>query len=198
MGRKRSSLLSGLINIGATLGGIIGASSVIRRFARRPSEGAPEPRTTREEDARSTAARTSRPHAPALVEYQRPETTGAAAPATQRMEGEPVGSGVVAQVTEHTDQPHVEIEPEEGESFRLASDLPAPDPHPALAPLRSGWRRPEHLELPAPTYWPAVLAFAITLLAWSLVTSTLIAAIGIAVFILALAGWIGDLQHEQH
>ncbi|HSH82076.1 MAG TPA: hypothetical protein VLA19_26410, partial [Herpetosiphonaceae bacterium] len=132
------------------------------------------------------------------VEYQRPETTPAAAPAARRMEGEPVGSGVVAQVTEHTDQPQVKIEPEEAESFRLASDLPAPDPHPTLAPLRSGWHRPEHLELPAPTYWPAVLAFAITLLAWSLVTSTLIATIGIAVFILALAGWIGDLQHEQH
>ncbi len=54
-----------------------------------------------------------------------------------------------------------------------------------------------HAVLPRPTYWPIALAFGITLLAWSLVTSFLIGLAGLAVFVVALAGWIGDLLHEE-
>ncbi len=61
--------------------------------------------------------------------------------------------------------------------------------------LRPGWHVPEHLELPEPTYWPAVLAFGITLFAWGLVTSYVIIGVGLLVFAVALAGWIGDLRH---
>jgi hypothetical protein len=74
---------------------------------------------------------------------------------------------------------------------------PAPE-HPPLTThveLRPGWHVPEHLELPEPTYWPAVLAFGITLFAWGLMTSLIIVGIGLLVFAVALAGWIGDLRH---
>jgi hypothetical protein len=40
-----------------------------------------------------------------------------------------------------------------------------------------------------------VLALAITFLAWGLVTSLLISAVGAALFAVALAGWIGELRH---
>jgi hypothetical protein len=60
---------------------------------------------------------------------------------------------------------------------------------------RPGWQALEHVELPRPTYWPAVLALAIVFLAWSIVTSWLIAVAGAILLVVALAGWIGELQH---
>ncbi len=63
--------------------------------------------------------------------------------------------------------------------------------------LRPGWHVPEHLDLPPPTYWPAALAFGITLLAWGLITSYIIIGIGLIIVVVALAGWIGELLHEH-
>jgi hypothetical protein len=40
-----------------------------------------------------------------------------------------------------------------------------------------------------------VLALGITFLAWGIVTSLLISAVGLILFALALAGWIGELRH---
>ncbi len=68
-------------------------------------------------------------------------------------------------------------------------------PGPATPALRPGWRHPDHSELPQPTYWPAVLALGITFLAWGIVTSLVISAVGLVLFALALAGWIGELRH---
>lgn len=65
------------------------------------------------------------------------------------------------------------------------------------AELPPGWHVPEHLELPRPTYWPAALAFGITLLAWGLITSSIIIGIGLIVLVIALTGWIGELLHEH-
>jgi len=73
-------------------------------------------------------------------------------------------------------------------------DHPAPTPAPGL---RAGWHRPEHMELPRPTYWPAVMAFGILLLAWGLVTTLLISGVGLVLFALALAGWIGALRYDH-
>jgi hypothetical protein len=71
-------------------------------------------------------------------------------------------------------------------------------PHNAAEPeVRRESPAAEHPVLPRPTYWPAALAFAITLLAWGIVTSWLIGAVGLALFVLAIAGWIGDLLHEN-
>jgi hypothetical protein len=71
----------------------------------------------------------------------------------------------------------------------------AEQPAPAAAQTRPGWSRPDHTDLPRPTYWPAVLALGIAFLAWGLVTSWIISGVGLVLFALALAGWIGDLRH---
>jgi hypothetical protein len=68
---------------------------------------------------------------------------------------------------------------------------------PASPPATEGWQRVEHAHLPSPTYWPAVLALGITFLAWGIVTSLLIAGVGLLLFAVALGGWIGDLLHEN-
>jgi hypothetical protein len=73
-------------------------------------------------------------------------------------------------------------------------DMP-PRPAHVIPELRSGWVRVEHTALPEPTYWPAVLALAITFLAWGLVTSLVISGVGLVLFVVALAGWIGALRH---
>jgi hypothetical protein len=59
------------------------------------------------------------------------------------------------------------------------------------------WSRPKPEVLARPTWWPAALAFAATLLAWGLVTSFLIVFIGAAVFVVSLAGWIREIRREQ-
>jgi len=59
------------------------------------------------------------------------------------------------------------------------------------------WNEPRPHKLPRPTYWPAVLAFGIVLIAWGPVTSIAIALIGIVVSVMAIAGWIGELRHES-
>jgi hypothetical protein len=74
----------------------------------------------------------------------------------------------------------------------------AEPPAPALLPpARPGWL-PVTEPLPAPTYWPAVLALAIIFLGWGLFTGYLLSIAGLLLGILAVAGWIGDLRHEQH
>ena len=55
--------------------------------------------------------------------------------------------------------------------------------------------RPEII--PRPTFWPAGLAFGITFLMWGLLTSPVLITVGLAVFIVSLVGWIGELRHEQ-
>lgn len=57
-------------------------------------------------------------------------------------------------------------------------------------------RKPKPVEIPEPTYWPFLLAFGTTFLVWGIVTSWIISAVGLIVFIIALAGWITDLYHE--
>lgn len=52
---------------------------------------------------------------------------------------------------------------------------------------------PEALHMPAPTYWPSVLAAAITLLGMGLVTNWLFSVVGAIVFIIALSYWLGQL-----
>ena len=55
------------------------------------------------------------------------------------------------------------------------------------------------LELPAPTAWPIVLAFGITLLFAGLVTSISISALGAVLSAAGIVGWFKDvLPHEAH
>ena len=56
---------------------------------------------------------------------------------------------------------------------------------------------PLHPEpLPRPTFWPGALAFAVTFLLWGIVSSPYITGVGVLLFAVSLAGWIGDIRHE--
>jgi hypothetical protein len=55
------------------------------------------------------------------------------------------------------------------------------------------------IKLPAPTAWPIVLAFGMTLLFAGLVTSTAVSILGAILMVSGCAGWFTDiLPHEKH
>jgi hypothetical protein len=56
---------------------------------------------------------------------------------------------------------------------------------------------PGDVKLPAPTSWPIVLAFGITLLFAGLVTSAPVSVLGIALLIVGCAGWFRDVLPEE-
>ncbi len=58
---------------------------------------------------------------------------------------------------------------------------------------REDWTTPLPKSLPRPTYWPAMLAFGMTLTLLGPVTSMAISVAGAAFAVVALAGWIGDI-----
>ena len=62
--------------------------------------------------------------------------------------------------------------------------------------LRQGWTRPTPEHLVRPSYWPAVLAFALAFTFWGLVSSLVISGVGVALFALVLGNWIGELRHD--
>jgi hypothetical protein len=59
------------------------------------------------------------------------------------------------------------------------------------------WHRLDQEALPRPTYWPAVMALGIVFLLWGVAATFLISGVGLALFVVALAGWIGDLRHAH-
>jgi hypothetical protein len=69
-------------------------------------------------------------------------------------------------------------------------EIPHIDPDP-------GWNLPRPARLPHPTYWPAVLAMGIVILAWGLVTNAVVTVVGVVIFFVALMGWIGDMRHDS-
>ena len=80
----------------------------------------------------------------------------------------------------------------------LATETSHSDDHtssPATPTVPPGWQAVEQHGLPAPTFWPAAMALAITFLAWGFATTWLISAVGLVLFVVALAGWIGDMLH---
>jgi len=62
--------------------------------------------------------------------------------------------------------------------------------------LRPGWSVPRPERIPRATAWPAGLALGVTFLSWGLVTSPIVLAVGLGVFLVSLAGWIGEIRHE--
>ena len=74
-----------------------------------------------------------------------------------------------------------------------------------VADIPSDWSKPKPEVLPKPGYWPFVMAMGITLMLWGLavgfneVISTIIVIsfVGLALFTIALIGWIGDLREER-
>lgn len=67
----------------------------------------------------------------------------------------------------------------------------------AVQATREGWHTPQPETLPEPTYYPAVLALGTIFLLWGVVTTFYISGVGLILFALALAGWIGELLHEH-
>lgn len=63
-------------------------------------------------------------------------------------------------------------------------------------PLQAGWKRPLPEHLPRATYWPAILALAVTLALLGPVTLMPITVVGLALGAVALIGWIGEMSHE--
>jgi hypothetical protein len=60
-------------------------------------------------------------------------------------------------------------------------------------------KRPDTIQMPAPTAWPIALAFGITLLFAGLVTSDSVSILGAIVAIAGAVGWFRDvLPHEAH
>ncbi|MGH2588191.1 MAG: aa3-type cytochrome oxidase subunit IV [Dehalococcoidia bacterium] len=62
---------------------------------------------------------------------------------------------------------------------------------------RSDWNTPKPATLPQPTYWPMFLALAVVFVAYGIIFAWWFVGVGIAIFAIALAGWIGDLRHEH-
>jgi hypothetical protein len=63
--------------------------------------------------------------------------------------------------------------------------------------VRRGWTRLPPDRSPRPTFFPAGLALGVAFILWGLVTSVVVPAIGVAIFITALAGWIREIRHER-
>ena len=71
-----------------------------------------------------------------------------------------------------------------------------PQSKPAIAP-RDDWNSAAPAHVPPPSYWPAGLALASTLIRWGLVSSLILTGVGVVFFVVALSGWIGELRHER-
>ncbi len=47
----------------------------------------------------------------------------------------------------------------------------------------------QEIEMPAPSYWPIVMAFGLLLIAAGIIYSLIISAVGIIILLVALVGW---------
>ena len=61
----------------------------------------------------------------------------------------------------------------------------------------AGWNIPKPALIPSPTYWPFVLSLGATLIGLGVLTSNVISATGIVLFILAIIKWVGELSNED-
>jgi len=68
--------------------------------------------------------------------------------------------------------------------------------NPGLPPLRRGWTRVPDEKIPKPTFWPAALALGAVLTLWGLVTSFIVATVGLLLLILSISGWLEEMRHE--
>jgi hypothetical protein len=62
---------------------------------------------------------------------------------------------------------------------------------------RPEWEPLPEEHLPRPTYFPAGLALGIAFLFWGLITSWVVLAVGLSLFIASLAGWISEIRYER-
>ena len=66
------------------------------------------------------------------------------------------------------------------------------------AKARQGWEPLPPESLPRPNFFPAGLAMGTTFIFWGLITSWVIIAVGVALFIAAFAGWIYEILRERN
>ncbi|HTP30750.1 MAG TPA: hypothetical protein VMJ75_01160, partial [Candidatus Acidoferrales bacterium] len=59
-------------------------------------------------------------------------------------------------------------------------------------------RDPKEIEVPAPTAWPLVLAFGLTLLFAGLLTSASVSVLGAVLTVAGCAGWFRELLPREH
>lgn len=71
-----------------------------------------------------------------------------------------------------------------------------PGSPPTFSPDGSEWYEP-HVHIPSPTYWPMVLALGIAVFFWGFMTMLLVNLIGLALIVVALIGWIGEVRDEH-
>jgi hypothetical protein len=62
---------------------------------------------------------------------------------------------------------------------------------------RDSWNKPLPEKLPRPTYWPFIVSLGIMMMAMGVVTDFAVTIVGFFLFIIAIAGWIGELQHGE-
>ena len=58
----------------------------------------------------------------------------------------------------------------------------------------AAWNIPKPAIIPPPTYWPFLLSLGATLMGLGVLTSNIISAAGIVLFILAIIKWVGELS----
>jgi hypothetical protein len=49
-------------------------------------------------------------------------------------------------------------------------------------------------ELPKPTYWPMFFALGTTVVAWGLITSWVVSAVGALVLLVSITGWVKEIS----
>lgn len=64
-------------------------------------------------------------------------------------------------------------------------------------PPPEGWHVPGPEHIPAPSIWPASVAFSSMLLLWGLLTSPLLSAVGLLIFAGSIAAWIGEIRDDR-
>lgn len=68
---------------------------------------------------------------------------------------------------------------------------------PVISETQENRPTPETVSLPAPTAWPIVLSFGVTLLFLGLVTTASISLVGAALFVIAAVGWFRDVLPQD-
>ena len=61
---------------------------------------------------------------------------------------------------------------------------------------KSDWNAPKPAAIPRSTYFPAAMAFGLTLFFWGFVTSPVLLGMGLVVTAGSLAGWVREIWHE--
>lgn len=87
--------------------------------------------------------------------------------------------------------------PPAGSALALAQAHDGQDQTTAPTPtlVQSGEAPEQHIHLPKPTIWPAVIAFGTTLFGFGVMSSRTFAICGVIILLIGVGGWIEELRH---